>query len=188
MKKLLLSTLLICITLSAFSQRNDKEWFASVGLNAINSAGTQSPFNGLDDWGINLPLSAAIELAWTSGIAIEQAFTLNSFAEGNRIDGALLTEDYTYMSFDTHVKYYFGKHIIPDWDWLDLYANAGVGFFTVDETNISANLGGGIQVWLNRRQTIGVRLQTIAKFAFDHAESGFDNNHYQTHIQMVFAL
>ncbi|MBO3115760.1 hypothetical protein J4050_03330 [Winogradskyella sp. DF17] len=188
MKKLLLSTLLICITLSAFSQRNDKEWFASVGLNAINSQGTQSPFGGIGDWANGIPFSAAIELGWTSGFSIEQAFTVNKFKEGDLIDGATLTEDYTYMSFDTHAKYYFGKHIFPKWEWLDLYANAGVGFFTVDETNISGNLGGGVQVWLNRRQTLGLRLQTIAKFAFDHKESGFDNNHFQTHLQLVFAL
>jgi len=165
-----------------------KEWFASIGLNAINSKGSQSPFNGMDEWAINIPLSAAVELKWSTGLALEQSVTLNSFAEGDIIDGFVLPEDYSYLSFDTHVKYYFGKHIFPDTDWLDFYGNAGAGFFSIDNTNISFNLGGGLLFWLNRRQTIGIRAQVIGKFALDHSESGIDNNHYQAHIQAFFAL
>ncbi|WP_370390782.1 hypothetical protein [uncultured Winogradskyella sp.] len=190
MKNIFLALVFLLVSLNSetFAQRYDKEWFASIGLNAINTQGTRSPVGEIGDWAINVPISAAIELSWTSGLSIEQAFTINAFNEGDRLDEGVLTEDLTYVSFDTHAKYYFRKHIFPDWDWLELYGNAGVGFFTIDETNISANIGGGAQVWLNRRQTIGVRLQTIAKFALDAEESGFDNNHYQTHLQLVFAL
>lgn len=188
MRKSLLTTILICFALNAFSQDSNKEWFASVGLNAINSNGSQSPLNGMGDWANGIPFSAAIELGWTSGFSIEQSFTVNKFKEGDLIDTVILTEDYTYISFDTHVKYYFGKHIFPKWEWFDIYANAGIGFFAIDNSNVSGNLGGGLQFWFNRRQTIGVRFQTIAKFAFDHKESGIDNNHFQNHIQLIFAL
>ncbi|WP_299519998.1 hypothetical protein [Winogradskyella sp.] len=190
MRKLLLLTALLTFSLNSFGQASSSntEWFASVGLNAINSQGTQSPVGGLSDWAINIPVSLAVEVGWTSGLSIEQAFTLNSFAEGDEIDGVTLQEDFTYFSFDTHAKYYFGKHIFPSVDWIDFYGNAGVGFFNVDETNISLNLGGGVLFWLNRRQTFGIRAQIIGKFALDHADSGFDNNHYQAHIQAIFAL
>lgn len=190
MRKLLLPTLMLLFAISSYGQasKSDSEWFASVGLNAINSQGTQSPVGDMGDWAINIPISLAVEVAWTSGLSIEQAFTINSFAEGDIIDGVVLQEDFTYFSFDTHAKYYFGKHIFPSVDWLDFYGNAGVGFFNIDETNVSLNLGGGVLFWLNRRQTIGIRAQVIGKFALDHAESGFDNNHYQTHIQAIFAL
>ncbi|MCT4629903.1 hypothetical protein [Winogradskyella sp.] len=189
MRKSLLLTALIAFTLSSFGQSSSSnEWFGSIGLNAINSQGSQSPVNGMGDWAINLPVSLAVEVGWTSGLSIEQSFTLNSFAKGDEIDGIELQEDYTYFSFDTHAKYYFGKHLLPSADWIDFYGNAGVGFFNIDETNISLNLGGGILFWLNRRQTIGIRAQVIGKFAMDHAESGIDNNHYQTHIQAFFAL
>ncbi len=192
MRKLFLPTLLLALAINFNSygqaSRSDTEWFASVGLNAINSQGTQSPFGNIGDWHINIPVSLAVEVAWTSGLSIEQAFTLNSFAEGDQIDNITLTEDFTYFSFDTHAKYYFGQHIFPSVDWIDFYGNAGVGFFNVDETNVSLNLGGGVLVWLNRRQTIGIRAQIIGKFALDHKDSGFDNNHYQTHIQAIFAL
>ncbi|WP_299361346.1 hypothetical protein [Winogradskyella sp.] len=190
MRKLLLLTGFLAFFLNSSGQasKNDREWFASVGLNAINSQGTQSPAGGITDWAINIPISLAVEVGWTSGLSIEQAFTINSFAEGDDIDGRVLQEDYTYFSFDTHAKYYFGKHIFPSAEWIDFYGNAGVGFFNIDETNISLNLGGGVLFWLNRRQTIGIRAQVIGKFALDHSDSGIDNNHYQTHIQAIFAL
>lgn len=190
MRKLLLLTALLTLSFNSFSQgkSGSTEWFASFGLNAINSQGSQSPVGKIGDWAINIPVSLAVEVGWESGFSVEQAFTLNSFAKGDEIDGAELLEDYTYYSFDTHAKYYFGKHIFPSADWIDFYGNAGVGFFKVDNTNISLNLGGGALVWLNRRQTIGIRAQVIAKFALDHADSGFDNNHFQTHLQAIFAL
>lgn len=180
--------LFICYSLSGFSQRGEKEWFLSAGLNAINSQGTKSPLNGIGDWANGLPFSVAGELMWESGLAVEQSITFNKFAEGDEIDGQLLTEDYTYTSFDSHVKYYFGNKIFPNSTWVDFYANAGVGFFSIENTNVSFNIGGGILFWLNRRETIGIRAQVIGKMALDHAQSGLDNNHFQTHIQAFIAL
>ena len=180
--------LFICYSLSGFSQRGEKEWFLSAGLNAINSQGTKSPLNGIGDWANGLPFSVAGELMWESGLAVEQSITFNKFAEGDEIDGQLLTEDYTYTSFDSHVKYYFGNKIFPNSTWVDFYANAGVGFFSIENTNVSFNIGGGILFWLNRRETIGIRAQVIGKMALDPAQSGLDNNHFQTHIQAFIAL
>ncbi|WP_299127597.1 hypothetical protein [uncultured Winogradskyella sp.] len=188
MNKTTLLLILIFVSSFSFAQRSDKDWFASVGLNSINSLGTRSPFNSPGDWANGLPLSLGVELIWDSGLSIEQAFTLNKFPEGNTIDGVTLKEDFTYTSFDTHVKYYFGKHILPDVEWLEIYANSGLGLFSVDEVNLSFNLGGGVLVWFNRRKTLGARLQTIGKFAFNHKDSGFDNNHFQSHLQLIFAL
>ena len=190
MKKLILASafLLLALTTNAQDSDNDNQWFASIGLNAINSNGAQSPINNPGDWAKSLPLSLAVELSWTENLAIEQAFTMNVFAEGDKIDGAILTEDFTYTSFDTHVKYYFGKHILPKVDWIDFYGNAGVGFFHINNTNISANIGGGVLFWLNRRKTFGIRAQTIAKFALDSKDSGLETNHFQTHLQLIFAL
>ena len=73
-------------------------------------------------------------------------------------------------------------------DWIDIYGNAGLGFFSIDETNISANLGGGLLFWINGDKTFGIRAQVIGKFAFNHSDSGLDNNHYQYHLQAVFKL
>ncbi|WP_179343770.1 hypothetical protein [Winogradskyella ursingii] len=188
MRKLLLVFTLITFTSSVFAQRGDNEWFASVGLNAINSIGSKSPINSPDEWAFKIPIAASIELVWPSGLAIEESITLNGFSENDVIDGAILTEDYTYLSFDTHVKYYFGQQLFPDFDQLDFYGLAGVGIFSIEDTNISGNLGGGILYWVNRRKTFGIKAQTVAKFALDHKFSGFDNNHFQIHLQAIFAL
>ena len=190
MKHIYLAILTIAFlsNISAQESKNDKEWFAGIGLNAINNLGKRSPLNSPGDWANGLPLSGAVELRWQNGLAVEQSITINSFNEEDVIDRFPSGEDYNYLSFDSHVKYYFGQHIIPDADWIDFYGNAGVGFFTINNTNISFNLGGGILFWLNRRQTIGIRLQSIAKFAFDSKESGVDSNHFQTHLQAFFAL
>ena len=188
MKKLILLLILLSFSLSSFSQRNDREWFLSVGLNTVNHLGSRSPIYHPGDWVANFPISAAVEFNWSEKFAIEQSITFNAFNEGDDIDGRILKEDYSYISLDTHVKYYFGEHIFPREDWLELYANAGLGFFSIDETNISANFGGGALFWLNRDRSFGIRAQIIGKFAFNHADSGIDNNHYQYHLQAVFKL
>lgn len=191
MKKLILIVLLASFSISSYAQRYNNEWFLSVGVNAINSLGTRSPINSPDDWTFQTPIAAAIELNWADDFSIEQSITFNGFSEDARVDFAPLEEDYNYLSLDTHLKYYFGELIFGrgrNTDWFDIYANAGIGFFHIDETNVSANLGGGVLFWLNRNRTFGLKAQTIAKFAFNHPESGYDNNHYQYHLQAVFKL
>ncbi|EDP71443.1 hypothetical protein FBALC1_03127 [Flavobacteriales bacterium ALC-1] len=189
MKKLILIIALGTFSLSSFAQRSNSEWSLSVGLNSVNSLGSRSPIFHPGDWGTQFPISAAIELNWSDNFAIEQSITLNGFTEDDEIDGVNLDKDYNYISFDTHVKYYFGEYIFRRGvDWIDFYANAGLGFFHIDETNISANIGGGVLFWLNKNRTFGLRTHVIGKFAFNHKDSGLDNNHYQYHLQAVFKL
>lgn len=188
MKKIILIVTLVAFSISSFAQRNNNEWLLSVGLNSVNSLGSRSPIFHPEDWATQFPISAAIELNWSDDFAIEQSITFNGFTEDDEIDGADLKKDYNYLSFDTHVKYYFGKYLFPRTYWIDFYANAGLGFFHIDETNISANLGGGVLFWLNRDRTFGLRTHVIGKFAFNHKDSGLDNNHFQYHLQAVFKL
>ena len=190
MKHIYLAILTIAFlsNISAQQSKNDKEWFAGIGLNAINSQGTKSPFGDIGDWATGLPISLAIELKWDTGLAIEQSLTLNSFSEGGVVDGVILEENLTYFALDTHAKYYFGQLIFPELRWLDLYSNAGFGLFSLDTTNVTFNLGGGLLFWLNNKQTTGIRLQSIAKFALDSKESGIDSNHFHNHLQIFFML
>ncbi|WP_299098967.1 outer membrane beta-barrel protein [uncultured Winogradskyella sp.] len=191
MKKIFLIVLIASFSLSSFAQRSDNDWYLSIGVNAINSLGSRNPIYQPGDWTFEFPISAAVEFNWSEDFAIEQSITFNGFAESSKIDVVPfgpLPKDYNYVSLDTHLKYYFGRHIFRDADWIDFYANAGIGFFHIDETNISANLGGGVLFWLNKNRTFGLRAQTIGKFAFNHKDSGFDNNHYQYHLQAIFKL
>ncbi|MEP5255652.1 hypothetical protein [Winogradskyella rapida] len=191
MKKLLLLAFILTLSFSSFAQRYNEDWTLSFGVNALNTLGTQSPINSPDDWSFQTPISAAIEFSWVPNLAIEQAITFNGFKESSRVDFGDIEENYNYVSLDTNAKYYFrelifgrGRHL----SWFDIYANAGLGFFHIEDSNVSFNLGGGVLFWLNRNQTFGIRAQTLAKFAFNNSDAGYENNHYQYHLQAVFRL
>lgn len=194
MKYIAFTIALLLGTFNSFSQSVDenmatavvKGWSLSAGFNAINHIGTRGPLNSPGDWAFKNPISVGAEYLWPTGFAIEQSLTFNGFSEGDMIDGAVLTKDYSYFSTDTTFKYYFGTHIFPEVNWLDLYAGTGFGFFSVDNTNISANLSGGATFWVS--DNFGIRIQNVMKFAFDHKNSGFDNNHFQWHLQGIFKL
>lgn len=189
----LIAFALVFTTMYSFSQSVDKsrprvgdQWSISAGLNAINSLGTRGPLNSPGDWAFKNPISVGGEYMWPGGYSVEQSFTFNGFSADKMIDGATLTEDYTYFSTDTAFKYYFGTLLFPEADWLDLYAGTGLGIFVIDESNISANLSGGATFWVSDK--VGIRIQNVMKFAFNPNDSGFDNNHFQWHLQGIFKL
>lgn len=99
---------------------------------------------------------------------------------------------YNYLSLDTHAKYYFKELIFGRgsyMSWFNIYANAGLGYFKIEESKLSANIGGGVLFWLNSNETIGLRAQAIGKFSFNNSVGSFyDNNHYQYHLQAIFKL
>ena len=65
---------------------------------------------------------------------------------------------------------------------------AGPGFFFINESNISFNVGGGLLVWLNDNHSVGIKLQTLGKFALNHKDELYETNHYQHHLQLVIGL
>ncbi len=163
----------------------DAPWKLSVGVNAVGSLGTRQPFAQLGDFQFKQPLALAIEHKWSKDFALEQDITLNGYESENRIDNAVLTEDYFYFSTNTYIKYYF-DNLMFDAKWLDLYAGAGFGIFVVDELNSSGNLALGGTVWFSEK--IGARVQGVGKFAVNADDRQFDNNHFQYMLQLVFKL
>ncbi|MBT8375651.1 MAG: hypothetical protein KJO22_02160, partial [Bacteroidia bacterium] len=131
MKYIVLTLVLFIGTFNAFSQFENQSsqsdalasgWSLSAGFNSISSIGDRNPFGKIGEWGFKNPISVGAEYAWPTGFAIEQSITLNGFSAGDEVDGQELTEDATYFSTDTAFKYYFGTHIFPEVDWLDLFA------------------------------------------------------------------
>lgn len=189
MKKIYLLLVVFFIQSNVFSQMDGDEWYLSFGVNAINSLGTRSPINSPGDWYFNsVPATVSAEFNYSGNFSIEPSLSYNQIKSGKSIDGAQLDKDYDYIALDTHVKYYFGKFLLPKSNRIELYANAGVGFFHIDETNISANVGGGLMFWLTEKKNIALRAQTIGKFAINHAKSGFDNNHFLYNLQLLFKM
>lgn len=168
--------------------RNIDTWKISVGVNAVGSLGTRNPVERLDDFEFNRPFAFAVEHQWSRFLAIEQDFTFNRFNVTSRIDNGRLPEDFGYFSTNTYLKYYYSNEILKNTtlDWLDLFVGGGLGIFTIDELNTSANLVLGGTIWFS--DNIGGRLQGIGKFAFNAKDNRFDNNHFQYTLQVIFKL
>lgn len=195
MKKIFLALVIACftITLTAQDERSIEfdEWYLSFGVNAINSLGTKQPFADPEDWAFKFPIAAAVETRISNLFAVEVSLSLNGFDADSRIDAAGPTdESLPYIGVDSSLKYYFGQYLLPRAEWIDFYANAGIGLFILDDTNISFNVGGGVLFWLNRYHTFGLRAQGIGKFALNHSNSGsvYPNNHFQYSLQAVIRL
>ena len=98
--------------------------------------------------------------------------------------------NHTHFALDTHLKYYFGEKVFPNTDWIDFYGMAGLGYFYIEDSNISANIGAGAMFWFDNKQSMGVKAQGMAKLAFNHSNSGstYANNHFQYNLMFVFRL
>lgn len=195
MKKYFIALLISCFTLAVTAQGErsieKEEWVLSVGLNTINSLGTKNPFADPGDWAFKFPLTASVETRLNKIFTIELGFSLNGFEEGKRLDAAgAPSEDITYISIDTGLKYYFGEYIFPDTEWIDFYGSAGIGFFDLDDGNISFNIGGGVMFWFGRSQKYGIKLQGLGKFALDHSNRAYEypNNHFQYSLSGLIRL
>lgn len=194
MKKLLFIAAVLIGTLSygqsqtKQSFRNSQsEWILSVGVNALGNLGTRNPLERLDEFKLKNPLALAIEHRWTKYLSIEQDVSFNGYDKGEFTDNGILDKDVLYFTTNTSLKFYFSDYLY-DAEWVDLYASGGIGIFTIDELNTSANVSFGALFWLNRNRTIGIRFQGTGKFAFNHPDRQFDNNHWMYFAQAVFKL
>jgi hypothetical protein len=155
----------------------------------VNSRGTLNPFYRPGEWAFKTPFAVSGEKQWNRDWTVELAINVNGINEGQDFDPGPAPEDFTYFSLDAMAKWYFGRQIFRrGYDKIDFYLNGGLGFFTIDQSNVSVNFGGGVLFWLNEDNTFGLRLQCIGKFAFNNADSGFDNNHYQWGLHAIWRL
>ncbi|WP_026755082.1 hypothetical protein [Sediminibacter sp. Hel_I_10] len=194
MKNVLLIVMMLLGTLS-YSQSPTKQayrsfqsdWILSVGVNALGNLGTRNPVERIDDFALKNPLMVSIEHKWAKFLSIEQDFIFNGYEKNEFIDNGVLSDDVLYFSTNTNLKFYFSDYLY-DATWVDLYVSGGVGIFTIDELNTSANVSGGVNFWINSNRTIGLKLQSTGKFAFNHPDRQFDNNHWIHSVQATFKL
>ena len=188
MKKFIICLFVLTIGFTVNAQRFhrfNQDWKASVGLNAVGNLGTKNPFERLDEFGFQFPIAVAIEYQWLEHFAIEQDLSLNGFKAGKFLDNGIPSENLTYFSTNTNIKWYFTNYLF-DLEWLDLYAKGGIGIFYMGELNSSANFSGGAIFWI--AEDIGISLQSTAKFAINANDRKYANNHFQHLIQVVFRL
>ena len=170
-----------------FNYSQDKEWYATVGVNFVNSLGTQNPFESPGDWAFSNPFAVSVEYRGAENLAVEQTFSINKFKQGTILDSAILLDrDYTYFAADTSIKYYFGEYIFGNRSNSDLYVNLGGTYFSISEDNMAGHLGLGYMYWLNEDHTFALRAQIIGKAALNNSSSGLTTNHYQYLFQAVY--
>ena len=183
MKKLTLFLLCLSLSVLSFGQTlnttqdikpSNTVYQLSVGVNAVNNLSLRSPLNSPGDWAFNTPLAFGIEAR--SYYDMDLAFAVD--AAFNKI------EESTYYSLDASVKYYLNEWIpVEDFEF---FATGGLGLFNIDKTTVSANGGGGVLYWFNDK--FGIRLRSMAKFAFNASENLNTNNHFQHNLELVFVL
>lgn len=195
MKKVVLFLVLISLfSFEAYSQRYTKSQYRNVtsltlslGVNSVGSLGTRNALENLGDFSFSQPFAISIQYrGWSDIFSLEQDFTLNKFKKNAIIDNAPIPKDFTYFSTNTYAKYYFSDRLFPDTYWLDLYAGAGLGIFKIDKVNGSFNLVIGGIAWVT--PSIGLSLQGVGKFAFNHKNAGTESNHFQYMFYTVFKL
>ncbi len=190
MKKLIVVLFISFLGADAYAQGPGTDWLFSAGVNTVANFGTRNPFEDLDEnvnrFAFKYPLAVAIERKWTRTLYIEQDISINEFKAGEFIDNGVPSKDLFYFSTNTTLKYYFDDLLFKNADWLSLYVGTGVGIFNMEELNISGNVVLGTVVWVS--DNVGIRLGTMGKFAVDHDERQYDNNHYQFFLQGVFRL
>jgi len=189
MKKSLLIIIIVLFSVSSDAQRrDDSDWIINIGFNAINNQQTQNPFFDPSNWALDIPISLSAERYISPGFYVEAAYSLNGFDGSNSTSDFRIFEEYTYHALDVHAKLYFGHEIFRRTDKIDPYITMGTGYFIIDDSKASFNVGTGILFWLNSDNTIGIRLQFLNKIALGEIKNPIDSNHYNYYLQAVFKL
>tara|TARA_R110001632_G_scaffold102272_4_gene210391 strand:- start:25872 stop:27089 length:1218 start_codon:yes stop_codon:yes gene_type:complete len=198
MKKFVTYLLILC-SLKSFSQDNNKdsimeknEWSFKIGANIVDNRGTGELFGGLSRTDQSafgdIPLTLAIEKRISRLFGIEALVSLNSWdASTGVIDGLKLPNNEGYYAFDVNAKLYLNElfNFSPEFSWLNIYANAGLGRFTINKGTFTANYGGGATIWVSDR--LGLDFSTTIKNAFNDSEL-YETGHFLYTFGLVIKL
>jgi hypothetical protein len=182
MKKTL-AVLACCFALIGSAQETQK-WVFGSGINFIdNSATTNNEFLKTKNWNtIPFISSFSVDRKLENNIAIGANLSMNQYEADNLQNGSLISRDLTYFVINAHAKYTFDQHIV-DVKWFDAAVLAGAGLGWLDgENNQFLNTGLTLDFWLS--STVGMRLQTVGKFAIDNDQ--LFNNHIQHTAEFIF--
>jgi len=188
MKNILL--LFICLSLVGYSQDNTVDSYDHIrdglsfrlGVNLVDSTGEWGPFNTIstpEEMAFSRPLDFGIEYRFNDLFAFGADVSLNRWKAGEGvIDSNVVQRNLDFSAFDLKLKLFLDEAfgIFEGWQWLDLYADGGLGTYRITNGDQTANLGFGISAWLTNR--IGLYADGTAKWSL----SGFttpESNHFQ---------
>ena len=166
------------------TEKIGKNFRVFFGFNAVNNNNEHSPFKGMSDWAVGIPISFGVESTINRNLVFEQSFSVNKFKETTKSNRGNNPNGFRYYSTSSNIKYFLDDLIKSE--KFQVFASAGLGIFNIKETNTSGNFGGGLQYWINEK--MAVRFKSIGKFAFKSDNKIYDNNHFQHHLELVFRL
>lgn len=193
MKKLTTLIILLCCV-KGFSQDTKKQsrWNFKVGVNVVDNRGNGDLFAGLGRIDQNafgdIPLTLALENRFDKLFGIEAVLNINSWDESTSvIDGARPNDTEGYYALDINGKLYLNElfKMGEQFSWLELYASAGLGRFTINEGTFTFNYGGGASIWLSDR--LGLDFNTVIKNTFSDSEI-YETGHFVYSFGLIFNL
>ena len=193
MKKLTILIILLCCV-KGFSQDAKKfnQWKFKVGVNVVDNRGTAELFAGLGRIDQNafgtVPLTLALEKRFDRLFGIEGIVSINSWDQSTSvIDGVIPFDTEGYYALDINGKLYLNElfKFGEEFSWLELYANAGLGRFTINKGTFTFNYGGGASIWLTNR--LGLDFNTTIKNTFSDSEL-YETGHFVYSMGLIFNL
>ncbi|MFB9054519.1 outer membrane beta-barrel protein [Formosa undariae] len=187
MKKTTFILFFLMFSTLAYSQFRGREtWVFSAGINVLDNSAFQDPLKGTEKWSFNTPFTFGAEYRFDEDFTISPMLSFNSVDEVYEDEahgGRGIIEGGTYFSFDVNAKFYFDKYIAEN-DKIDAYVGLGAGYFNVaDESNGSGNVALGLRYWFSSQW--GLRLQSLAKFAFDD-DKVYANNNFIHSLEVLY--
>tara|TARA_R110002050_G_scaffold116847_1_gene233349 strand:- start:982 stop:2157 length:1176 start_codon:yes stop_codon:yes gene_type:complete len=188
-----LYTLIVLTSFTSFAQdglelsKKDStvvsSWILGLGTNIVADSG--APFDNLfevkETWNaVPYPSRLSIGRYFKNGLGVEAIAAYNVYKEGKLVDGANLTEDKKYYSFDTRLSYDLNK-IIGYTGWFDPYVGVGVGYTDVNDRSRGTYNGVlGFRTWFSDR--FGLDINSSGKWAMSATAS----NHLQHAIGVIY--
>lgn len=94
-----------------------------------------------------IPVKVMIGYEFVRNLSVEADFSMNEMAEGNSMNGEVVTETFNIVSFNGSLAYSLGG--LFNLPVIDPYIKAGVGHLRLNEIDLTmASAGGGINIWI----------------------------------------
>ena len=179
-KAALILVFLFALSLSA---QESEKWVFGFGINGIdNTATMDNQYFSSKNWNIvpfisSFTLDRKLNNNFTAGANL----SMNVYDAENLQNGMMISRDLTYLAVDANAKYTFDQ-LFMDVKWFDASVVGGAGLAFLDgKTNQFFNSGLALDFWF--KDAVGLRLQTLGKFAFDNEQ--LFNNHIRHSAEIV---
>ena len=189
MRKLLLFGFIISFTFSNAQMGNteltDVPWTIGFGVNVVDNSGAQNPFN-TKNWNFSRPWIIEGGYQFRPNWAINGAVSINKLTTDNLHNNQPIFKDSNLFALDVTVQYMYDHWFTntPRIDPFEAYVVSGLGFTNVFGDDVFMfDFGLGFNLWLV--QDVGIRLQSMGKFAFND-NSKYLNNYIQHSVQLIY--